>query len=636
MTSTYDSAVASVDSTIASLDRLISEINQEIADLKIEIRRIAARAWHATTKIASHAWHATVHIASTAYHATAAAVHTTTTFFKNHAAAIASFAASTAVFFGCEAAVGAVTGGVGAIAGAVGCGALAGAVGGAIDQGAKCVDGQHGACSVSAFAGSTILGAVGGAIGGGIGGALGGKLAASVVGDVLPQLVTSTLEGAAIGGIGGGVTGAADYGLTCADSQTGCSWSGLGDATASGAASGAIGGAAGGAVSSLAGSALGRIRSNSGEEDPAASGCASGPHSFTGNTPVLMADGTSKPIDQVKVGDQITDAVPGKKGTQNHTVTAVIVTYTDHDFADVTIQPISQQSTTSTAKAASIPLKTRVLRKAGLGLAASAAGLAALLGLAHHTPGTTNQATPAAYTTTASPTAAPTAEATVAAPNGGTLHTTFHHPFYDQTQSSFVEAQNLHLGDLLQTPTGTAQVTDLHLFHANTTTYDLTIGDLHTYYVMAGSAPILVHNTDGPSCEIFPNLEPENRGVDLAEAKDAGVSPTVPGTPEFDSYIANPTGEIKWGVRPDGSLRIVPTEAADGTEIFHSTLNGDVSGYDYMRAAGTAEIEKTETGYIGRLITNYSGHYQPSEGSTQLGETTFAEYGIVFERVETL
>jgi hypothetical protein len=80
---------------------------------------------------------------------------------------------------------------------------------------------------------------------------------------------------------------------------------------------------------------------------------------------------------------------------------------------------------------------------------------------------------------------------------GAHLTTTFHHPFYDETQSAFVDAKDLHTGDVLQTPTGTAEVTGVRLYHANTTTYDLTIGTLHTYYVEAGDMPVLVHNCDG-------------------------------------------------------------------------------------------------------------------------------------------
>src|SRR5262249_26539043 len=100
------------------------------------------------------------------------------------------------------------------------------------------------------------------------------------------------------------------------------------------------------------------------------------PHSFTGATPVLMADGSSKRIDQIKIGDQVTNAVPGKDGTQTHTVTNVIVTTTDHDFANITVTPTrtttneehtSQTRTTEAtpAKQAEIPLGKRIWQRAG-------------------------------------------------------------------------------------------------------------------------------------------------------------------------------------------------------------------------------------------------------------------------------
>jgi hypothetical protein len=57
--------------------------------------------------------------------------------------------------------------------------------------------------------------------------------------------------------------------------------------------------------------------------------CGSGgPHSFTGSTGVVMADGSTKPIAEVKVGDKVKDSVPGAKGTETHTVQKVIVTTT--------------------------------------------------------------------------------------------------------------------------------------------------------------------------------------------------------------------------------------------------------------------------------------------------------------------
>lgn len=457
----FDREMASLDREIASLNRQIAQLNREIADAKAAIKRKVSSFRRTASNFVSHAAHST-------YQAVAKRVNAATTYFKNHAAAIASFAVSTVVFAGCEAAVTAGSGGSLAIPGAVACGALAGAAAGLVDQGSKCMGGQKGACSVSAFATSTVLGAVGGAIGGGIGGALGGKLAESALGDALPKLVTNTLEGATIGGISGGATGAADYGLTCSETHADCSWSGATAATADGAASGAIGGAAGGVLATAGGKLFGR------------SGCGA-THSFTGTTEVVMADGSTRPIEKVKAGDKIKDSVPGAKGTQSHTVTRVIVTHTDHDFVDVTIVP------TKPAPKPKSGLGKRILTRAALGLAASAAVITTAAGIPHpHTPADRQQLT-----------AATVAEAPSATSSGGgTLTTTYHHPFYDQTRSAFVDAKDLHPKDALQTPTGTATVTAVRLYHAHTTTYDLTIGDLHTYYVLAGTTPILVHNID--------------------------------------------------------------------------------------------------------------------------------------------
>ncbi|NUP49919.1 MAG: hypothetical protein HOW97_21795, partial [Catenulispora sp.] len=61
------------------------------------------------------------------------------------------------------------------------------------------------------------------------------------------------------------------------------------------------------------------------------------PHSFTAVTPILMGDGTSKPISQVQVGDTVANADPATGTQQQHRVDAIIVTQTDHDFTDVTV-----------------------------------------------------------------------------------------------------------------------------------------------------------------------------------------------------------------------------------------------------------------------------------------------------------
>ncbi|MFI9386343.1 hypothetical protein [Kutzneria sp. NPDC052558] len=44
-------------------------------------------------------------------------------------------------------------------------------------------------------------------------------------------------------------------------------------------------------------------------------------------------------------------------------------------------------------------------------------------------------------------------------------------------------------------------------------TYNLTVNDLHTFYVLAGSTPILVHNAGAGVCDLF-------HGTDLASAQN--------------------------------------------------------------------------------------------------------------------
>jgi hypothetical protein len=57
-------------------------------------------------------------------------------------------------------------------------------------------------------------------------------------------------------------------------------------------------------------------------------------------------------------------------------------------------------------------------------------------------------------------------------------------------------AHLLSVGDLLQTQSGKSVVIQaLHNYIATAITYNLTIDQVHTYYVLAGDMPVLVHNT---------------------------------------------------------------------------------------------------------------------------------------------
>ncbi|WP_333774483.1 ricin-type beta-trefoil lectin domain protein [Streptomyces sp. IBSBF 3136] len=78
--------------------------------------------------------------------------------------------------------------------------------------------------------------------------------------------------------------------------------------------------------------------------------------------------------------------------------------------------------------------------------------------------------------------------------DGGSLSTTPGHLLYVPDRG-WVMAADLHLKDLLRTAGGTTQaVVGIRSVNAPQRVWDLTVAGLHTFYVKAGTAPVLVHN----------------------------------------------------------------------------------------------------------------------------------------------
>ncbi len=78
------------------------------------------------------------------------------------------------------------------------------------------------------------------------------------------------------------------------------------------------------------------------------------------------------------------------------------------------------------------------------------------------------------------------------------LTATHEHPFWSPSERHWVEARDLQSGMTLLTDDGTTViVTANEAFTKHARTYNLTVDDLHTYYVLAGVTPVLVHNSNG-------------------------------------------------------------------------------------------------------------------------------------------
>ncbi|MER5278928.1 Hint domain-containing protein [Streptomyces sp. NPDC002809] len=167
-------------------------------------------------------------------------------------------------------------------------------------------------------------------------------------------------------------------------------------------------------------------------------------HSFPAGTPVLLANGSRRPIEDVRSGDRVlsTDPVRGHRGAQR--VTRQIVT-TDKNFTR-------------------LELTTAAGREA--------------------------------------------------------LTVTDNHPFWSRTTNRWRNASELRAGEKVagvgtspEVPTPATAVD----IQGTRPTYDLTVEGIHTYYVLAGTTPVLVHNSDCPC------------GMDTASSSGARIDPHAKG-----------------------------------------------------------------------------------------------------------
>ena len=178
--------------------------------------------------------------------------------------------------------------------------------------------------------------------------------------------------------------------------------------------------------------------------------------SFSGETPVLMADGSVEPIEKIKTGDSVVATSRDSGVTTRRQVTALHVN-ADADLTDVTLETAD----------------------------------------GHHAK----------------------------------IHTTQNHPFWDVTAQAWVAAGQLQTGHELATPDGTqAKVADVSNFVGHETMYNLTVADIHTYYVVAGTTPVLVHNCPAWSPDTGGKL-PESWGSGSPNKKGIGSRWQDPGNP---------------------------------------------------------------------------------------------------------
>lgn len=153
-------------------------------------------------------------------------------------------------------------------------------------------------------------------------------------------------------------------------------------------------------------------------------GLVGGSCSFVPGTPVVLADGTAKPIEDIRPGDILLATDPKADTTGPRPATAAHISEGTKTLVHITVDTDADTGTRA-------------------------------------------------------------AELTV----------TDNHPFWLQADERWTRADELAPGDWLRTSAGTyVRISAIRTETAHQRVHNLTVADLHTYYVLAGSAPVLVHN----------------------------------------------------------------------------------------------------------------------------------------------
>ncbi|MGW4273292.1 polymorphic toxin-type HINT domain-containing protein [Streptomyces seoulensis] len=167
------------------------------------------------------------------------------------------------------------------------------------------------------------------------------------------------------------------------------------------------------------------------------------------------------------------------------------------------------------------------------------------------------------------------------------VHTTSRHPFWDDADRAWVAAGNLTAGHSLSTATnGHTWVVSVEDESGSADMYNLTVEELHTYYVLAGETPVLVHNAGGDDPAI-PNIVQQRIQEILAGQAQPRPNGAGTGPDRFEVRTGNnPTPGAharKWGPSaPGANDSALIYDMGDGKNKYRILVNryGDVGWVD--------------------------------------------------------
>jgi RHS repeat-associated protein len=283
-------------------------------------------------------------------------------------------------------------------------------------------------------------------------------------------------------------------------------------------------------------------------------------HSFVPTTRVVMADGSTKAIKDIRLGDMVQSTDPMTGRTTSEPVVALHLNH-DSDMADVTVHVEPSKKASPSGDPHTV--KTR--------------------GASH------------AYSTV--------------------LHMTQTHPLWDATSRAWVTAGQFRVGDrLLASTAAIVTVTAVRDYTLTRDMRDLTVGIIHTYYVVAGDTSILVHNVGGMPYDACPVKYPVNglrhgaygegeTELDLAASGHTSITREV----TFTDRNGNPFRADFIAKDPQGKWIAVETK----------TSGGGASG----RVVGPDVVDRMDTDQV-------TGYYDLAHGGLTLSTDKLADYGF--------
>ncbi|MEV4039125.1 ricin-type beta-trefoil lectin domain protein [Streptomyces umbrinus] len=269
--------------------------------------------------------------------------------------------------------------------------------------------------------------------------------------------------------------------------------------------------AAGGGIALVAGGVgTGGIGRGGGKMSPSC-------NSFVPGTEVLLADGTKKPIEELKIGDEVLATDPKTGKTTAKKVTAEIKGEGLKNLVKITLRPDGKKSGKTVS---------------------------------------------------------------VTATDG--------HPFWVPELQEWIDATDLQSGQWLRTSSAKrVQVAVVTRWKQQAAVHNLTVADLHTYYVLAGKTPVLVHNSGGEWCTREERIEDASDiGNGHAGSKHAGDFPGH--SPQEIGDVARDAMENPARTKPLGGGRRAYQGKDGSTIVIHDPMHPD-GGTVFRRDPGTID-----------------------------------------------